>query len=298
MDDSCDAVGRVGQVFAEEPPARSSPEAGPHLQVVVGPPRLLAGAARQRGVDRTTRRREAPLRAADEPAPLVGLVELERFDRAAEVSLPALQVVVEESRHAGERMHHQPGADESARVGEPVGMDVRRRQQQQPRGADRVGGHDDDARGLEVLPAVVVDPHRSGRETASVGLDAHDPGASDEAGAVGERLRPVGQVGRRLRSLVATLHARAALHTLVAAVVGRRQDRVGLRPPVPAESIVGPGDLQRARADRERRQRRVLAGRIRRVAAEPRHADVPVVALVVGPQLVVRERPVVGDAVE
>ena len=47
------------------------------MEVVVRAPDLLAGAARERGVDRAAGGREAPLGAAHEAAPLVGLVELE-----------------------------------------------------------------------------------------------------------------------------------------------------------------------------------------------------------------------------
>ncbi len=114
-----------------------------------------------------------------------------------------------------------------------------------------------------------------------------------------DRLRPVGQVRRRLGAFAAALLAGAALDARMAPVVGDRQDRVGLRPPVPAQPGVGPGDLQPARPERERRQRRVLApGRVGRVAAHARDAEVPVAPLVVRQQLVVGQRPVVGDAVE
>jgi hypothetical protein len=61
---------------------------------------------------------------------------------------------------------------------------------------------------------------------------------------------------------------------------------------------VGAGDAEAAGADRQRRERRILAGRVRRIAAETRHADLAVAALVVRPEVVVRERPVVGHAVE
>ena len=62
---------------------------------------------------------------------------------------------------------------------------------------------------------------------------------------------------------------------------------------------MGPGDLEAAGADRQRRQRRILAaGRVGRVAAHARDAEVPVAPLVVRQQLVVGQRPVVGDAVE
>ena len=124
---------------------------------------------------------------------------------------------------------------------------------------DAVGGEDHGARSLEVLATVAVEPRRAGDEAAVVRLEPAYPGAGHQPGAVGDRHRPVGEVGRGLRPLVAALHARAPLDARVAPLVGRREDRVGFRPPVPAEPAVCPGDLQPTGTDRQRRQRRVLA---------------------------------------
>ena len=110
---------------------------------------------------------------------------------------------------------------------------------------------------------------------------------------------PVGQVGRGLGTLVAALLAGAALDAGTPSVVRHREDGIGLRPPVPAQPCVRASDLEPARADGQRRQRRVLAaGRIGRVAAHAGDAELAVGPLVVRPQLGVVERPVVGDAVE
>ena len=134
-----------------------------------------------------TGRGEAPLGAADEAAPLVGLVELERLDEVAELALPARQGVLEQAGDVGERMHHQPLADEAGRVGQAVRMLRRRRQQQQPRRADRVGREDDD------LGRLASARRRRGRSRSrrsrgprsSVSMLA-DPGAGDEPRPMGD----------------------------------------------------------------------------------------------------------------
>ena len=172
-------------------------------------------------------------------------------------------------------------------------------EQQQPGRADRVRRDDHDPGRLEMLGAVPVDPGRAGGEALLVGLDPADPRAGDEARSLGDRLRPVRQVGRRLRALVAARLARAALDARPAPVVADRVDRVELRPPVPAELRHAAGDLEPGRPDRQRRHRRVLGvGRVRRVARQPGHAEVAVGPVEVRQQLEVVDRPVVGDAVE
>ena len=211
----------VGQVLAEEAPVGTAAEMGLDVEVVVRAPHLRAGAARQGGVDRAERGREAPLRAADEAPPLVRLVELERLDGAAELALPALEVLVEEPAHVRERVHHQPLADEPRRVGQPVGMSRRAREEQQPGRPDRVRGEDDDLRRLEVLAPVAVEPRGAGGEAGRVRLDPADAGAGHEPGAEADRLRPVGEVGGRLGALVAALLAGASLDARAAAVVRR-----------------------------------------------------------------------------
>ena len=117
-----DVVRLVGQVLGEQAPVRAVAEMRPDMGVMAGAPDLLAGPARQRRVDRTTGGCEAPARAADEAALLVGLVELERFDEVAELALPAHQRLLEQPGDVGERMHHQPLPDEAGRVRQAVGM--------------------------------------------------------------------------------------------------------------------------------------------------------------------------------
>ncbi len=288
-----------GRSSANSPQFAPWPEMRPDVGVMAGAPDLLARPARQRRVDRTTGRCEAPAGAADEAALLVGLVELERLDEVAELALPAHQRLLEQPGDVGERMHHQPLPDEAGRVRQAVGVGGRIGEQQQTGRADRVRRDDHHPRRLEVLGTIPVDPRRAGGEALLVGLDAPDPRAGDEARSPGDRLRPVREVGRRLRALVAARLARAALDARPAPVVGDRVDRVELRPPVPAQLGHAARDLQPCRPDRQRRHRRVLGvGRVRRVAGQPGHAEIAVGPVEVRQQLEVVDRPVVGDAVE
>ena len=266
----------VRQVLGEQAPVRAVAEVRPDVRVVVGAPGLLAGAARERGVDRPAGRREAPARAADEAALLVGLVELERLDEVAELALPAHQRLLEQAGDVGERMHHQPLADEPGRVRQAVRM---RRARPTAAAAAACRSRSPPATttlaGSKCSAPSRVDPGRAGREARGVGLDPADAGAGHEPGAQRRspsasgsgrsrpwrpRCSPTGRCSR-------WTHGRRPSY-------GDRVDRVELRPPVPAELRVGPGDLQPGRADRQRRHRRVLGvGRIGRVARQPRHAE-------------------------
>src|SRR3954452_3754237 len=100
---------------------------------MVRAPRLLAGPARERRVDRAAGRREAPAGAPDEAALLVGLVELEALDEVAELARPAHQRFLEQARDVGERVHHQPLPDEPRAVREAVRLVLRRAQEQESR---------------------------------------------------------------------------------------------------------------------------------------------------------------------
>ena len=117
------------------------------------------------------------------------------------------------------------------------------------------------------------------RPRRSVSEPAHTS-AGDHRAAVGDHVRPVGQVGGRLGALVAPRRARATLHARAAAVVRHRGDGVRRRPPVPAEACVGARQAQPGVADRQRWQRRIGAGRIGRIAAEAGHPELTLGALV------------------
>jgi hypothetical protein len=101
----------VREVLRKETPVRAVAEVRPDVGVVLRAPGLLAGPARERGVDRAAGRGEAPAGAADEAAFLVGLIELEALDQVAELALPAHQRLLEQPGDVRERMHHQPLPD-------------------------------------------------------------------------------------------------------------------------------------------------------------------------------------------
>ena len=169
-----------------------------------------------------------------------------------------------------------------------------RRQQQEAGGADAVGRAQHDVGRLEVLAPVGVEPVRAGARPRRVDLDATHARAGHEPCTRRAGTGPVGDVGRALGPFVAAGAAGAPLHAGMATVVGG-QDRVVLRPPVPAEPGVG-----RATAIRRGRSAAVAAADPRRrvggVAAQSGDAELPVGLLVERQQLRVRERPVVADA--
>ena len=196
-----DPVLGIRQVLAEDPPARAAPEVLAHVQVVLRAPGGLARAGRQGGVDGAEGRGEAPLRAADEVAARVALVELVTDDLRADVPVPRLQLLVEESEHVRERMHHQPPSDHAAAVAEAVGMARPVGEQQQPRGPDRVGGEHDDVGLEDVLLPVQRDVLDPGGEPVAPHQHAAHARAGHELGAVRDRLSPVRVVRAGLRSL-------------------------------------------------------------------------------------------------
>ena len=211
--------------------------------------------------------------------------------------VPRAQLLVEEPEHVRERMDHQPPADHAAAVAQAVGMARPGGEQQQARGADRVRREHDDVGLLDVLLPVARHVLDAGGQPVAADQHATDARAGDELGAVGDGLLPVGVVGARLRALGTAPQAAAPLRADPASVGGDRQHRVGARPPVPAEPGVRAGDLQRAGADRQRRVGRLERRRVGGVAAEPGGAELDVGLLVVGPQVLVADRPVVGHAV-
>ena len=116
-----------------------------------------------------------------------------------------------------------------------------------------------------------------------------DPGA--------DRMRPVGDVGARLRALRAAWRAVPQIDARRPPVVLGRRDRGVGRPPVPAKLVHRPGVTRAGPAERQRRHRR-LAGRIGRIAGEAGDAHHAVVLGKERLQRRVIDRPVVGDAVQ
>ncbi len=176
----------------------------------------------------------------------------------------------------------------------PSGARGRGRRQQKAWGADPVGRQEHEVSRLEVRPALLVHPFGAGDEPTRIGRERHDTGTGDEPAPGRHEGGPVRQIGGALGSLVAPEETRGTLDARVPARPWRRQDRVGRRPPVPAEPGVGPGDPERTGSDGERGQWGIGAVGEGRVAPEARDPELPVGALVEREQLGVGEGPVVG----
>ena len=233
------------------------------------------------------------------PARRVAAGELEGLEQGAVLGPPALHRLGEDALHGGQRVQHQPPSDEARGVGEAVGVAFVGGGEQQPGGADAVGGDEHHVGALVVLGAVAVDPVGAGGEAVSPDRDAAHPCPGDELRPEGERVGPVGDVGGALRPLVAALAAAAAPHADVLVAVLGRGDGVGRRPPVPPEAVVGP------RRPPGRPSRGAAGGRggsapvrIAGVAAQAGDAELAVGLLVEREQLLVAEGPVVGHAVD
>ncbi len=243
-----------------------------------------AGAAAQpeRDRERAAGGCEAPPGAAEEPAIGIGAAELAATGSGRR-SGPGSSA----GRRRSTRRPSRPGAPSAG--GRPVPTSsparrARRRAQRaaagarcrcrSPRRARR--RHPGSARARRRRASVAPRAR-----TAAVDLDPPHARAGHQLRAGGECSRPVRDVGRALRALVAPRAARPALHARVAAVVLGRQDRVVLRPPVPPESRVGAREREPGPSDRQRRERWIDAGRVRRVAAESGDAELPVGLLVV-----------------
>ena len=194
-------------------------------------------------------------------------------------------------------MEHQVLADKPAGIGQPVGEAAGGGVQQQPRRADAVAGEDDDLRRLELLDAVDVVVDHARRHAVFAGGDLAHAAVGPKLDAGADGMRPVGDVGARLRALGAGRRAVAEIDAGRAAVVFGGCDRAVGRPPVPAELVHRLRDLGAGLAQRQRRHRRFVRriGGIARKARDARHA------IVLGKERLQRrviDRPVVGHAVQ
>ncbi len=198
--------------------------------VVPGAPRHVVGEAAERRHERALRARDLQLVAAHEAPRRVALVELVREDGERVRAAVRLEILVEHAGDRRDRVQHEAAPDEAGAVPD-AGVE------QQPRRADAVRREHDDARGLEPLDAVRVDVVDAGGAAAGIDRDLRDRGVGDDPRAGRDRLRPVGDVGRRLRAGRAAELARAAAVARRAAVVRRRVDVAVAGPPVPAERL-------------------------------------------------------------
>ena len=186
------------QVLAHDRDADRVREAALHLPVVRGAPGhglRVAPRLAQRAVrpvhDERVAAREAP--------PRVGLVELlaeERVRRDADVPVEA---VGEDPLDVVARVDHVAAADEAARVAEAPREELRAGVQEQPRSADPVAAHDDDAPALLVDRARAVLVEDAARPAVGLRRDLADPCPRRERRARRERLRPVRDVDGGLR---------------------------------------------------------------------------------------------------
>ena len=260
-----DVVRLVGQVLGDRAQFAPWPRWALTWAWWSGPQYLLAGSAGERRIDRTTGGRQAPPGATDEAAGDVGLVELERLD-GHRTGPASSQRLVEPTGDLAKgciisRLPTRPGGSPNrpGAPGSPRSAEGGACRSRWPRGRPPWP-----TRSARRRPLVQVAPVARPRASVSCG----GRGRRDQPRAECDRLRPVGQVGRRLGALVAAGLARAPLDAWSPAVVRRRVDRVELRPPVPAKLRLAAGHLQPGRPDRERRHRRVLGSGGGRVAAQ------------------------------
>ena len=168
-------------------------------------------------------------------------------------------------------MEHQVLAHEPAGIGQPVGEATGGGVQQQPRRADAVAGEDDDLRRLELLDAVDVIINHAGRHAVFAGGDLAHATVGPELDSGADGMRPVGDVGARLRALGAGRRAVAEIDAGRAAVVFGGCDRAVGRPPVPAELVHRLCDLGAGLAQRQRGHR-WLVRRVGGIAGKARDA--------------------------
>ena len=194
-------------------------------------------------------------------------------------------------------MQHQVPADQTAGIGQPVREPRGRRIQQQARRADAVAGQDDHLRRLKPLHPVGVVIDRARRHAVLVGGDLPHPAARAQFDPGADGMRPIGDVGARLRTLGAAGRAVPQIDARRAPVVLGRRDRGVRWPPVPAKLVHRLGITRAGLAERQRRHRR-LPGRIGRIAGEAGDAHHAVVLGKERLQRRVIDRPVIGDTIQ
>ena len=118
-------------------------------------------------------------------------------------------------------------------------------------------------------PAIGVIVDDPGRHAMFVGGDLAHPAAGPQLHPGAKRLRPIGDVGARLRPLRASRRAMAEIDALRAAVVFGGGDRDVRRPPVPAQPVHRPRITGAGPTQRNRRQGRRMR-RHGRIAGQPR----------------------------
>lgn len=195
-------------------------------------------------------------------------------------------------------MQHQVLADEAGGVGQAVGVLGGGGEQEQARGADAVGADDDRVGELSVFDAFAVDPQGALGAAVLAGEDPADSGAGDQDRPGAQGVRPEGDVGGGLGALRTAPLAGAPTGALGQLLELLARDRVGARPPVPAQRVHARGRPAARLAQGVRGQRVVESLRVGGIAAEAGDADEPVHPVVVRGEVGVGDGPVVAHAVE
>jgi len=134
-------------------------------------------------------------------------------------------------------VQHQVLADQTGGIREAVGKAARSRIEQQTRRADAVCGEDHYFGRLESLYARRVIINDAGRHSLFVGGDLPHPAARAQLDPVAKRVRPIGDVDARLRTLSTARRAVVQIYALGTPVIFGRGDGDVRRPPMPAQPV-------------------------------------------------------------
>ena len=213
---------------------------------------------------------QAPLRAADEPARRVGLVELERLMYWPAGPVQRAEVLVEDADDGRERVHHQPPADQPA-----DGSRGRRGGRGRRRAAAGAASRCRWRRARRparprVLAPVAVDVLDAGRAPVRSITSSRTRARVSSSTPSSTRRGQCVTVGGPLGAVRTALQAGPALDARARGPPAPvASDRVRRRPPVPAELVVGARHALARGPERHGRQRRARAGRERGVAGQP-----------------------------
>ena len=207
---------------------------------------------------------QAPLRAAHETPRGVRLVEFETMNVLTPQAVRAAEVVLEQTNHGAEGMHHEPPADEPGGIGEAIRKSRRSGIQQQPRRADAICREHDDGRPLEMHVTVAIDVFRARDQSVGIRFEPANACARHELCAALHELRPMRDVHGALGAFDTAPHARGTLLTGL--------ERAGTR----ASRWRSARATNASRVDCVRAPRAGPSGRgARAAAADPSRAETP-----------------------
>src|SRR5207253_8924805 len=124
-------------------------------------------------------------------------------------------------------LHHQVAADLTLVIAEAIFESLRRRQQEQPWGLDRVRRDHNEARPLAALDTVFEVTHAGGQAGALVDENCTDMRMRTDLGAVCQRVRHMRDQGRSLGVDFAALQAKSPVDAMrsIAETAVRDRDR-------------------------------------------------------------------------